>query len=69
MGNVVNISFDKFPKQGDLANKRVKVVYHYDTSKRDEGICVRDDVEEPFVRIFKLDNGRYILCSECQYTF
>ena len=69
MGCVTNLTAEKFPKQGDLVGKRVKVFFHYDASKQHEGVCVRDDVEEPFVSIFKLDDNRHVLATECQYTY
>lgn len=74
MGSVKNITFDKFPKQADenyeypKIGKRVKVCYHYDTSKYHYGTIVRHDIEEPFETIIKLDNGRYLRAVECQYT-
>lgn len=69
MGCVANVTAEKFPRQGDVVGKRVKVCFHYDTSKQEEGVCVRDDVEEPFVTIFRLDNGRHVLATECQYNY
>lgn len=77
MGCVENITFDKFPKQKDenyefpqyAVGARVKVCYHYDTSKVHLGTVVRDDIEEPFETIIKLDNGRYLKGSECQFTY
>jgi hypothetical protein len=75
MGCVSTITYDKFPIQFDDSYKypqlgrRVKVCYHYDTSKEHYGVIVRADREEPFQTIIALDNGRYILASECQYTW
>ena len=77
MGCVNTITYDKFPKQKDKNYKyqqfkvgsRVKVCYHYDTSKYHYGIIVRDDLEEPFETIIKLDNGRYLRATECQFTY
>lgn len=69
MGVVANITADKFPKQSDKINRRVSVCYHLDISKCQKGIVVRDDIEAPHVTIFKLDNGRYVLATECQYAF
>lgn len=66
MGVVKTISHDKFPKQGDYLNKEVVVCYNYDASHSQEGICVRDDAEEPWLTIFKV-NDRYILATECQF--
>lgn len=75
MGCVNTIAYDSFPKQRDenykypSIGKRVMVCYHYDTSKTDMGYIVRDDIEEPFETIIKLDNGRYVRGVECQYSF
>lgn len=74
MGCVENITFEKFPKQADEnykyphLGKRVEVCYHYDTSKTHYGTIVREDIEEPFETIIKLDNGRYLRAVECQYS-
>lgn len=73
MGCVKNISYDKFPKQSDSykpfgLGSRVEVCYNYDTSKCHYGTIVRDDTEEPFETIIRLDNGRYVRSSECQYS-
>lgn len=38
-------------------------------SARQMGYIVRDDREEPFETIIKLDNGRYVRGAECQYSF
>ena len=77
MGCIDTITYDKFPKQKDENYKypqfkvgsRVKVYYHYDTSKYHYGTIVRDDLEEPFETIIKLDNGRYLRAVECQYSY
>jgi hypothetical protein len=67
MGVVANISHDKFPKQGSYANQPVSVCFHYDTSKTIRGKIVRDDSEAPYVMIIALDDGRFVLATECQY--
>lgn len=77
MGCVDTITYDKFPKQRDENYKypkfkvgsRVMVCYHYDTSKYHYGTIVRDDLEEPFETIIKLDNGRYLRATECQFSY
>ena len=76
MGCVSTISYNNFPKQGDISapvysrllGKRVKVCYHYDTSKFHYGTIVRYDREEPFETIIALDNGRYIRAVECMFS-
>ena len=67
MGVVENITADSFPKQGALAGKRVRVCFHYDTSRELGAVVVRDDAEKPYQVIFRLDDGRHVLASECQY--
>ena len=73
MGCIENITYEKFPKQADenykypQVGKRVEVCYHYDISRTHSGTIVRDDIEEPFETIIKLDNGRYLRGTECRY--
>lgn len=77
MGCVETIAYDKFPKQIDKNYKypymavgaRVKVCFHYDTSKYCMGTIVRSDTEEPFEEIIRLDDGRFIRAVECQYQY
>ena len=73
MGCIDTITYDKFPKQKDEnyiypVGGRVKVCYHYDTLKYHYGTIVRNDLEEPFETIIKLDNGRYLRATECQFS-
>ncbi len=68
MGYEKNIKINMFPKQGRNLNKRVNVCFHHEKSKTIEGTIVREDIEEPFIEIIKLDDGRYVLDTECQYT-
>lgn len=77
MGCVETIAYDKFPKQRDKNYKypemavgaRVKVCFHYDTSKYCTGRIVRSDIEEPFEEIIRLDDGRFVRTVECQYSY
>ena len=66
--SVRTVSFDKFPKQGSYAGRAVEVCFHYDTSKMLKGVIVRDDTEEPHLTIIKLEDGRHVLATECQYA-
>ncbi len=68
MGSVPTIDAEKFPKQGTQLNKRVSVCFNYDTSRQLWGMVVRDDIEEPFQTIIKLEDGRYVLATECMYS-
>ena len=77
MGCVRTITYDRFPKQKGRDYKypqfavgsRVSVCYYYNTSKTHLGTIVRDDCEEPYETIIKLDNGRYLRGVECQYSY
>ena len=67
MGWHENITADKFPKQGILKDRRCTVLFNYGPPEL-TGTVVRDDVESPGLMIIKLDDGRYILSTECQYA-
>ncbi|MMZ62603.1 hypothetical protein D1872_248190 [compost metagenome] len=68
MGVHSNISTNLFPKQGSFLDRRVLVSFNYDTNNTVLGTIVRDDIEDPFVTIIKLDDGRFVLSTECQFT-
>jgi len=68
MGVEKNVSASKFPKQGAHLGRRVKVCFKYNLGNTIPGLCVRDDLDSPFVSIFHLDDGRYVLGTECQYA-
>ena len=67
MGCCKNISIDNFPKQSKMLDKRVFVCFHYNTDDMIMGTIVRDDIEEPYKQIILLDDGRFVLSTECQY--
>lgn len=68
MGKHANITHDKFPMQGEWVGKRVKVCFHYDTDNFLLGTVVRNDTEAPLVDIIKLDDGRFVLTTECMFA-
>ena len=68
MGTVSTIRSDLFPRQGTWLHRRAKVCFAYDTSKFVEGTVVRDDIEEPWQTIIRLDDGRYVRACECQFS-
>lgn len=68
MGVVNNISSTKFPKQGSWLGKRTKVCFKYDAESIIMGTIVRDDLEEPYVTIISLDDGRVVLATECMHS-
>jgi hypothetical protein len=44
------------------------VAFHYDFAHMQRGTVVRNDVEPPHRMIIRLDDGRYVLPDECQYS-
>ncbi len=68
MGVVAPVGADRFPRQGMLG-ERVEVCFDYDPSRRIGGEVIRDDVDEPYRTIIRLDDGRVVLATECQYRF
>lgn len=68
MGVVNGISANEYPRQGTHGGKRARVLFNYGTGGEFPGTIVRDDMTAPFVGIIKLDDGRYILTTECQYA-
>ena len=69
MGCVSTITAYSFPKQSEYVNRRCKVCFHYDTTKWIMGTVIRDDREEPYETLIKLDDGRVMRGVECQYSF
>lgn len=69
MGVFENIDIERFPKQSDRLHSRVSVCFKYDTTREIGATVVRDDLDEPGRTIFRLDDGRYVLATECQYAF
>jgi hypothetical protein len=67
MGIAANVGYDQYPQQGSQLGARVEVCFHYDTSRTVGGAVVRDDNEEPYRQIIALDDGRYVLSTECMY--
>lgn len=68
MGCINSVGYGIFPEQGEELGKRVRVCFHYNTENNINGTVVRDDVSEPFKTIIALDDGRFVLSTECQYT-
>ena len=69
MGIEENIDSAKFPRQSNLINKEVTVCFNYNAENSIQGVVVRDDIDRPFRMMIKLVGGRYILSTECQYSF
>lgn len=68
MGQHNAIDINNFPKQSTLLGEKVRICFHSDSSKKIEGVCVRDDIEDPFLTIFRLADDRYVLATECMYS-
>lgn len=70
-----NMGYKEYPKQDKISSKyvnfstgaRVKVYFEDYMTNYCLGIIVRDDVEEPYKTIIKLDDGRYITGDDCKY--
>lgn len=69
MGCVSTINAFKFPNQSGHVGTRCKVCFHYDTTRWIMGTVIRDDIEEPHETLIKLDDGRTVRATECQYSF
>ncbi|WP_348725686.1 hypothetical protein [Parabacteroides goldsteinii] len=74
MGIEKNIDTNNFPKQyttvensmGGIGRK-VEVCFNYKANKTIPGVIIRDDKELPFRMLIRLNDGRIILGTECQY--
>ena len=67
MGVVKGIGSDTFPRQGEYLNRQTRVCFNYE-ARNLNGTIVRDDIEEPFLTIIRLEDGRHVLTTECQYA-
>ena len=68
IGVVENVRADAFPRQGSWLGKTVGVCFNYDTSQLLAGVVIRDDAEAPWQTILRLDDGRVVLSTECQFS-
>lgn len=68
MGCVSWINIDRYPKQSDDLYNRVEVCFFFDVSRTIGGTIIRDDRDEPYETIIRLDDGRVIRGAECQYS-
>lgn len=76
MGCYDNIGYNEFPKQGSHLGKKAEVCFHFNTNELIAGKVVRDDMESrkvgehesPGLTIIELEDGRYVLATECQYS-
>lgn len=64
---LMGVSINDFPTQGCWLDQRVRVCFNYDTSQVIGGVIVRDDTTEPGIGIIRLDDGRHVLLTECQW--
>ena len=68
MGCVKTIDWLRFPPQSGYINRRCQVCFHYDTEHFVEGTIIRDDSDEPYETLIRLDDGRTVRGAECQYS-
>lgn len=66
MGSVPGITATEWPKQGMALHQRCEVVFNYG-GPCFLGVIVRDDAAPPWRTIIRLDDGRHVLSTECQY--
>jgi len=65
-----NVTSSRFPQQCEARLKRkVWVYFHDNLIKRIAGKLVRCDEEMPYVTIILLEDGRYVLDSECLFEY
>lgn len=60
------VSSEAFPPQGSYLGKHVEVLFGYQRPAF-LGVVVRDDTAAPGLMIIRLDDGRHVLSTECQY--
>lgn len=68
LNKVDTVGLHLYPKQSKDVGKDVNVCFRKDLSNQLSGILVRDDMESPYVTIIRLNDGRYVLSDECQYS-
>ena len=68
MGVVRGVNTKEWPEQSEHVGFLVRVCFGYDTSATLAGRLVRDDVSHPFETIIRLEDGRHVLGTECQYS-
>lgn len=66
MGIHKNVGYDRFPQQNYIG-REVNVSFGYDTRYLLHGVIVRNDIEAPGTTVIQLDDGRFVLGSECFY--
>jgi hypothetical protein len=67
-GRVVMPNETTYPKkQGPAIGDRVWVCFNYKFTQGIDGTTVRDDYADPWLGILALDDGRFVLTTECQY--
>lgn len=54
-------------QQGSYLNRRTRVAFHGQISQAIGGTIVRDDMEDPYKIVIKLDAGRFVFSTECLY--
>jgi hypothetical protein len=69
MGVRRDIRMGVFPPQGSALHRQVKVILDYDTPRHTTGKVVRDDVSDPWLMIIQLEDGRFVLSTECMYSY
>jgi hypothetical protein len=67
VGCVDTIRHDRYPRQTGWVGQRVAVCFFYNTEHTILGKVVRDDDEDPYETVIRLDDGRFVRGTECQF--
>lgn len=62
------IGKETYPEQFGSVGDRVLVAFKYDIANPLPATVLRDDAEEPFTTVLRLDDGRIVMGSECQWS-
>lgn len=54
-------------KQGNFINRKCNIFFNYNIKNFISGKIIRDDIEEPFKTLIKLNDGTIIDSKECLY--
>lgn len=58
----------QYPEQTKNVGRKVNVIFNYDINNSLIGTVIRDDAEDSYTTLFKLEDGRIINALECQYS-
>lgn len=68
MGVVPWVDAAVYPTQSEYVGRPARVCFNYDTANTFPAVVLRDDTGKPWLTVLRLDDGRCVLGSECQWT-